>query len=169
MSGADWRPVPHFPDYQVNDLGDVRRSMPSTKARVGRILKPLDNGHGYQQVGLFRGGKVHKVYVHRIVAEAFLGAPGDAEVNHRDGCKARNWVANLEWVEHAENQRHAAVNGLMARGTRNARARLTEEGVRAIRARHAAGETQTSIARSVGVSLACVNDVIRGKRWGWVS
>lgn len=54
-----------------------------------------------------------RFYIHRLVAGCFL-AGFDAEhreVNHVDLNKANNCVANLEWVTHKENLRHAYENG----------------------------------------------------------
>ena len=52
-------------------------------------------------------------YVHRIVALAFLNNPnGLPEVNHIDGDKSNNNVANLEWVSRSDNTKHAIKLGL---------------------------------------------------------
>lgn len=54
-----------------------------------------------------------KVYVHRLVAEAFIPNPDNLpEVNHIDGNRSNNAVHNLEWVSHADNMRHAYATGL---------------------------------------------------------
>lgn len=48
-----------------------------------------------------------KLYVHRLVAQAFI--PGDAslEINHKDGDKTNNRANNLEWVTRSQNQIHS--------------------------------------------------------------
>jgi len=46
--------------------------------------------------------------------------------------------------------------------------RLTEGQVREIRARVAAGEQQTTLAREIGVHKATVNAVILRKTWDWL-
>lgn len=51
------------------------------------------------------------------------------------------------------------------RGSRNGFARLTEEQVVAIRARHSAGETQTALAREFGVAQTTVSAAVRGVKW----
>jgi len=50
-------------------------------------------------------------------------------------------------------------------GTTNPKARLTEAQVREIRARVAAGETQTAAARAFGVSLSTVHFIKTGRNW----
>lgn len=61
-------------------------------------------------------------FVHRLVALTFIPNPdGLPEVNHRDGDKRNNAVANLEWMTHADNGRHASHLGLLATGDRHGR------------------------------------------------
>lgn len=55
-----------------------------------------------------------------------------------------------------------------ARGTRNGRARLTPEHVLEMRARHAAGETVTGLARSFGISYGGAHSAINGENWAWL-
>lgn len=54
---------------------------------------------------------ITKVYVHRLVAEAFTDAR-DETVNHKDGNKLNNRFSNLEWVSYSENNSHAFRIGL---------------------------------------------------------
>ncbi len=43
--------------------------------------------------------------------------------------------------------------------------RLTEEGVREVRARRAKGETYQSIANAMGVSVGTVYNIVKRKTW----
>lgn len=46
-------------------------------------------------------------YAHRLIAEAFLDNSLNLPVvNHIDGNKQNNCVANLEWASYAENMKH---------------------------------------------------------------
>lgn len=54
-------------------------------------------------------------FIHRLLAETFIPKPfidGDLDVNHIDGVKANNDLANLEWATRSENCLHAYRTGL---------------------------------------------------------
>jgi len=60
--------------------------------------------------------KGKKYRVHRLIAAAFLGEPGDARkiyVNHKDGIGFNNNIENLEWASPSENSQHAIDTGLV--------------------------------------------------------
>ena len=64
---------------------------------------------GYKAVLIRDNGKERTVFVHRLVALAFVPNPDNKpQVNHKDGNKTNNRPENLEWVTLAENMRHRA-------------------------------------------------------------
>jgi hypothetical protein len=65
-----------------------------------------------------------------------------------------------------ERQRRANVN--YARGERAGRARLTSSGVREIRARYHAGESQQSIANDYGVSQRAISAIVLRQSWAHI-
>lgn len=66
-----------------------------------------DNPHKKVKVRI-GGGKYLRDYIHRLVAEHFIGpSPKDGMVvNHIDGDPFNNHVSNLEWVTVGENNKH---------------------------------------------------------------
>lgn len=71
-----------------------------------------DNGKGYVSVGMgYRSnGKIvtKKLYMHRLVAQAFIPNPLDKKiVNHIDRNRSNNDVTNLEWCTQSENVQHS--------------------------------------------------------------
>ena len=71
------------------------------------------NEQGYIRITLYLNGQCKKVFLHRLVAEAFLPkVEGKDFVNHKDGNKENNRPDNLEWVTITENNRHAIAMGL---------------------------------------------------------
>lgn len=116
LEGEIWKPVEGWEDwYEVSNLGRMKSLPKPMKLADGRpwmrkehIMRQQDHTSGYLQVGYGPKGKRKTWYVHRLVAEAFLGGkhPGK-DVNHKNGNKKDNRVENLEWVTRKENMIHA--------------------------------------------------------------
>lgn len=114
-----WLPVVGYENqYEVSDCGHVRsidRWVPCNKSKrfvAGQLLSPrLRNG--YPVVELFKKGKPVTHYVHRLMAEAFLGPclSPKHEVNHKDADRGHCHVSNIEWVTRSRNQIHAIEMG----------------------------------------------------------
>lgn len=101
-----WKPIADFEAYEVSDLGRVRRRLPgnSSQAVVGRLLRPRPTPRGYLQVTLYGNTKPCMLYVHRLVAQAFLPNPkGLPEVNHK-GRLSDCRVIKLEWLSKEEHR-----------------------------------------------------------------
>lgn len=114
-----WRPTPGFEGfYEVSSLGRVRslpREVPSgnrwgvagVRHYKGRVLKPTPNEKGYLSLRLCRGGSTEKVrvYVHRLVAQAFIPNPTELpQVLHWDDDPSNNQVINLRWGNQSMNE-----------------------------------------------------------------
>lgn len=151
-----------FPHYEVSDCGQVRR-----KERRGKPLSPWVLRNGYLQVQLWHENQPRAFTVHRLVATAFLtAASADAVfVNHIDADKKNNCVRNLEWVTPAQNSAHAARMGLVARGTRNPKAKMNEGAVRELRERFEGGENSYELARSFGIAQSSALAIAKRKTW----
>lgn len=81
--------------------------------RRGEVKTPQEDTDGYLKVDLYSGSKRSTKRIHRLVAEAFIPNPyNKPDINHKDGNKHNNSVANLEWVTKSENMRHAYQTGL---------------------------------------------------------
>ena len=93
----------------VFENGTVWREFPKQCKLTG--LGKIRNG--YKVVRL----KNKNVYVHRLVAELFLGK-SDLTIDHIDGNKLNNAVYNLEYVTHEENLKRAWKTGLQSEATK---------------------------------------------------
>lgn len=105
-----WKTIKGFEIYMISNTGRIKskerivtNSICSYKTNE-KELKPADNGKGYFKVGLFKNGKYHYRYIHRLVAEHFIENPlNKPYVNHIDCNPKNNNVENLEWCTHKEN------------------------------------------------------------------
>ncbi len=90
-----WLPVVGYEGlYEVSNLGDV-------KAADGTLLRQTishKKNTDYKTVWLKKNGTGRTVYVHRIVANAFIPNPSNLPiVNHKDEDGTNNKAENLEW------------------------------------------------------------------------
>lgn len=111
-----WRPVVGFEDlYAVSDQGRVRRIGRSRGTRPDPIMGARLSKKGYARVSLHDGPRIKDVLVHKLVLTTFVGEQPDLFCNHKNGIKADNRLANLEWVTAQQNTDHALRLGLMKR------------------------------------------------------
>jgi hypothetical protein len=105
-----------YEHYVVNTDGIVYNTITSsiTKKPLDklRLLKSYPNKNtGYMTVVLRNGIKPKCVYVHRLVASAYLPNPFNLpEVNHKDFVVSNNKLSNLEWVTVEQNIQHSVLN-----------------------------------------------------------
>ena len=96
----DWKDVKGYEGlYQVSSMGNVK------SLRRKRFIHQHDTSNGYMQVHLWKGGKAEYLYVHRLVANAFINrkCAEDLHVNHKDENRKNNSSANLEWCTNKYN------------------------------------------------------------------
>jgi len=95
--------IPDAGDYKISNYGRIKNSQ-------NNILEGRDKG-GY--ISTYIGIRKKSFKNHILVAMAFLQNPDNKKtVNHKDGNKKNNCLANLEWATHVENAKHAADNNL---------------------------------------------------------
>ncbi len=108
MAKELWKDVKGYEGlYEVSNLGRVRsKTIKSWNGHVFFIKKGIirkqraEKRAGYLFLDLSKNGKLHRFYVHRLVAEAFLPNPKNLpQVNHKDENVKNNCVSNLEWCD----------------------------------------------------------------------
>jgi len=163
----EWRTIPGFDDYEVSEDGRVRRSAGARKYRNGKELKFEAHEKGYLRLQLKQGDKRKHVFVHCLVAIAFIGPKPSPfhEVAHNDGERHHNHFSNLRWATKVENEADKFIHGTDARGSRNGRAKLTAEDVVDILARRHAGEARKSVAAHYGVTGPMIGHITSGRNW----
>lgn len=155
-----WKPVRGWPEFEVSNLGRVRR------VATGFIRKPSSIS-GYQAMRLTRpGGHSQTILVHRAVAMAFLPRRRrkTMQVNHKDSDRWNPRADNLEWVTCAQNIQHGYDHGnCCAKGSRNGHSKINEAIVFEIR--NASKDEYPVIAAFCGISMATVRDVVARRTW----
>lgn len=151
----EWRPVVGYEGlYEVSNLGHVKRVF---------HMKPHKKKHGYAVVSLYKNGVAKSFSVHRLVATAFIPNPeGKPQVNHIDECTTNNRVDNLEWVTPKENNnwgtRIARITNKNGSKTPVLQVDLdTHEVI-------AEFPGQSAAARATGISVSCINAVLKGRQ-----
>ncbi len=171
---TEWRQVPGYAGlYEVSNDGQMRsldriviRRTDGAAARLtGVVLRTKLVGNGYPACTLSRDCKQEQVYVHRVVAAAFVGpCPEGQQVNHINGQRTDNRADNLEYVTPRQNMQHGADVLGHGHGERNGMARLTTEKVRQIMAMRGHG-SHRQIAALFGCSAQVVQTILAGKSW----
>lgn len=169
--GTELREITSQDGYFVGSDGHIYSTrQPGGPARLAQGI----NGDGYQTVQISRGpghgGKSFTKVVHKLVAAAFLPPrpEGAHDLRHLDGDTLNNAPSNLAWGTQKDNADDRARHGRTARGERNAGAKLTEEQVKEIKRRLAAGERQAALSRAFKVPQPTMSCIARGKLWGWL-
>ena len=103
-----WKDIPLYEGlYQASNLGRIK------SLRKNKIMSQQLNKYGYSIIILWKNGYKKTIFVHRLIAMAFLKMSYKRRfVNHKDGNKLNNNVNNLEWCSTQENNVHAYKTGL---------------------------------------------------------
>jgi hypothetical protein len=166
------RQIQGFPGYFVSSAGQVfsnrikgRKTGAGPLKAVSIYRRPY--GARYCVVCLRHPdtGKVHCLYVHALVLEAFVGrCPEGMECCHEDGDTGNNHVGNLRWGTHQSNMADKKKHGTQTRGSGHPGAKLTEAEVAEIRAsRGKVG--QRELARRFNTTQGNVSAIHLGKTW----
>jgi len=160
-----WVQVIDFPEYEVSDLGRVRRVASARGAVSGCVLRPYQS-NGYLKVTLTANGRRRKAAVHRLVLESFSGKPVPGlECCHGNGVRSDNRLENLRWASRSENMQDAKKHGTAAIGERNGHAVLRAEDVVEIRKLRACGEKVKVLSEKFNVRHQTISDICTRRNW----
>ena len=106
-----WKISPRFPSYAISSKGRVKKIIPYRNSKKDGMIKLIPYSL-YNGVSVSHNNVRSRAYVHRLVAEAFLGnCPDGHQVNHKDLNKKNNCIENLEYVTPRGNIQHAILSG----------------------------------------------------------
>lgn len=167
-----WYPVPGFPLYTISSHLRLRSHHWGNKRNVvateGKLIKFHTDDRGYKKLVLWKDGKYHNLYLHRVVAELVHGPIPDGKiVRHLDDDKSNNWPANLAIGTYVENVDDCRRNGNMVvlRGEQRPNAILTERAVIAIRRLAEYGLPVSLLCECFDLKDKTVRNVLDRSRW----
>lgn len=110
LEGEEWKNINGFENiYVVSNYGRVKHIL---HKGYQTLRVPSVSPNGYLKMVLSYKNRRRTVSVHRLVAEAFIPNPQNADtVNHKDFDKTNNRASNLEWLSCKDNILHAKENG----------------------------------------------------------
>lgn len=157
------KPIPNYSQYLVSYDGEIFRK--DTKQKMASFVHL--SGYRHSQLRNDQG-KRKNVYIHRIVALAYLPrVEGKDNVNHIDGDKLNNKYTNLEWVNDSENQKHAWSNGLQPSqdGEVNPNAKLSNIQRQWTHKLARYGYKQYQLAEIFNASQTTISKILKNKIW----
>lgn len=170
-----WLPVVGYEGiYEVSDLGRVRslnRLDAAGFRRKGKLKTQSFNEDGYRVVTLNKNGEQRQSRVHCLVLEAFIGSrpPGMLACHFPNPNVSDNRLSNLRWDSCKGNLADRKAHGTELIGSRNGRAKISEEDVLRAREMRKRGETFRAISESIGVSFSYARKIVVGDNWKHVS
>lgn len=171
-NGVLLKPIPSSPndDYMAGSDGNVySRTRYKGFGRKEYVdWYPL-SGHvtakGYVSISMSHENKKVTKHIHRLVCEAFHGAPPTPthQVRHLDGNPANNVPTNMMWGTQEENWADRQAHGHGVKGEKHHAAKFTNFERQAIRWAVQKGLTsQRNAARVLGVTQSSIYEIVHG-------
>lgn len=159
-----WKPVLGYEGlYEVNQFGQIRNK----DGQIMRQRLKKAKYTVYKKVSLYKDGKYKHLYVHRIVAQAFIPNPQGFElINHKDEDGTNNAVDNLEWCDRSYNATYGTSPKKISKASKG---RESEKRI-AVYATNKSGDSAgewdsiTEAAKDVGCSTSEISGALKGKR-----
>ena len=147
--------------YLVSEFGDVYDK------KMDIYKGWSDNGAGYKVVGL-KGLDTNQwakiIYVHRLVAHAFLDNPDNLpQVGHKDHTRANNSVSNLYWTTPKQNTADGIREGKINAKKRPDTKKLTKAQICEIALLDSKGYGVNEIALTLGFPRTTISSVFNGR------
>ena len=162
----EWRAVPgYYGLYEVSSEGRVK-SLARTRMDGQKIKEKIlkaNTSKIYPRVNLSKDGEKCMVYIHRLVAKAFLGdySQDGLEVAHNNGVADDNRLENLRWATSKENKADKIKHGTHGH-------KLAAIDVKIARYLRSEGETLQAIADRLGICTSHAHRITTGFNWSHI-
>lgn len=147
-------------NYDIRPDGTIFTLIQATGKRSAKGIwrtKPFTlNHHGYARLRYDH----RDLYVHRVIAQKFIGDIDGLQVNHIDGNRSNNHRDNLEIVTASQNMLHS-IQFLQKKTGK----RLDQTQVNFIRELLSKNIPVKELAAQFGVSVTTIFDIKQGRRW----
>lgn len=166
-----WKVVVGWDNYAVSTHGRVYSFRFASFMQPQKVRKNTE----HRKIRMSNNGNWKGIYVHRLVAIAFIPNPNNkAFINHIDGNPANNHVENLEWCTPKENTQHSYNMGFQKMPTQRARGeqrskRLKDADVLAIKQLLLDKVSHSKIAGRFSVTSSTISAIGRGLTWNHIS
>jgi hypothetical protein len=167
MQEEIWKDIEEFEGlYQVSNLGRVKRLKGTHYlAKLDDFILKGRDCRGYLKVDLSNKKHKKQMYIHRLVAIAFILNPlNKPTVNHLDNNPLNNKLSNLEWATTSEQRAHQKKMGYKYICLKEP-VFLTIEDVIIIKQRLLNGDLIKYIALDYNVHRSTISDIKSGKHW----
>lgn len=171
----EWRSIKNWPNYEVSNLGRVRRRSYVRNNRVWpEVIKKLffDEDWGYSVV-LYDYPRSKEEVVARLILTAFVREPFPNELaRHLDDNKTNNILQNLAWGTAYDNAEDAGRNGKLRTGSSHGMSKLTEEQVSEIKSLYkykSSTHGTYALAKMYSVNQGTIFEIVKGSTWKHVS
>jgi len=166
--------IKNYPGYFIDKSGCVY----SDRFCKNRIkLKPRIS-NGYWSLFIRKNNRYHKVYIHRLLLEAFVGeCPLKNECRHLNGNRLDNNLDNLKWGTRSENQLDRNFTGTGHRGELSPMNKLTMKQVLKIRRLAKQGKIRKTengcnyknIGKIFNTAPSNIGSIVTRRSWSWLA
>lgn len=166
-----WKKIVDFPRYRISYQGEVFSCATKSKKQklIWKKLSLSINSTGYKQTSFFKEKREYKMYVHKLVLEAYVSKrPENLVCCHNDGNKLNNHVSNLRWDTPKANTHDMYKHNTMLFGEKHPRSVLTEKLVLEIHDLKSKGANSSEIGLILNIKERTVATVLQGGNWKWL-
>lgn len=183
LSRIEWEPITNKPycdsngetwialwcnsDYQISDMGRVRRLRYSDRIKQGTILKEGRTKDGYSSVSILVNGKSKMMSISRAMLVSFTGEnPPHLNAAHNDGNRRNNKLSNLRWATPKENSDDKYLHGTILYGENHPNNVLLDTDIKKIRKLYKKGKyNQRELSEIFGTCTSNISKIIQNPDW----